>query len=67
MSDVGTPNKPRNICKWQQESSLEDAVFKWHVQQCSCGVNVLGVKMKSAANTLANHINISFKVSDGWL
>jgi hypothetical protein len=53
--------------KMAQESSLEDAVVKWCVQQRSCSVNVQGVEMKSAANMLPNHMKINFKVSAGWL
>jgi hypothetical protein len=41
--------------KMAEESSLEDAVLKWHVQRRSCGVNVRVAELKSAANTLANH------------
>jgi hypothetical protein len=52
--------------KMAQESSFEDAVLKWYVQQRSCSVNVWGLELKSAANTLANHVKISFKASDGW-
>jgi hypothetical protein len=40
MCDADAPNKPRKHMKMAQESSLEDAVLKWYVQQCSCGVNI---------------------------
>jgi hypothetical protein len=50
-----------------QESSLKNAVLKWYVQQRSCCVNVQGVELKYAANTLSNRMKINFKASDGWL
>jgi hypothetical protein len=67
MCDADAWNKPRKHMKMAQESSLEDAVLKWYVQQRSCCVNVWGLEFKYAANMLANHVKISFKASDGWL
>jgi hypothetical protein len=65
MCDADGPNKPKKHMKMAQEFSLDDAVLKWYVQR-SYGVDVRGVEFKSAANMLANHTKISFKVSHGW-
>jgi hypothetical protein len=51
--------------KWQNR--LKDAVYKWFVQKQSCGVNGHGVELCCAADTLAKHVKIYFKASDGWL
>jgi hypothetical protein len=40
-----------------------DGMCKWR----SCSVSVQGVELKSAANMLADHIKISFRMSAGWL
>jgi hypothetical protein len=62
MCNADAPNKPSEHMKMAQESSLEDAVLKWYVQQRSCSVNVQWVELKSAAN-----MKINFKMDDGWL
>lgn len=49
------------------ETSLEEAILKRYGQQCSSGVPVRAVELKSAAIKLANHMNIPFRASDGWL
>ena len=46
---------------------LEDAVYKWYVQERSVGVNVRGVDILDAAVKLAAHMGISFSGSVGWL
>ena len=47
---------------------LEEAVYKWYVQQRSVSVNVRGLEIADAANKLAHHMFIiSLKASDGWL
>ncbi|XP_022913914.2 tigger transposable element-derived protein 7-like [Onthophagus taurus] len=68
MCDVDTKTKPRKRMKLARETSLEEALFKWYVQQRSCGAAVRAVELKSAAIKLANLMNIiSFKASEGWL
>ena len=45
---------------------LEEAVYKWYVQQRS--VNVRGLEIADVANKLSHHIGMdSFKANDGWL
>ena len=47
---------------------LEEAVYKWYVQQRSVNANMRGLEIADAANKLARHMGIeSFKASDGWL
>lgn len=67
MSDTNASIKDRKHMKMAQETSLEQALMKWYVQQRSCGVNVRSVELKSAASTLAQHMKITFKASSGWL
>ena len=52
----------------EKEESLDAAVMKWHVQECSNGINVRGTEILAAAKKLAAHLGISdFKGSEGWL
>ena len=54
--------------KVPKSKELEDAVYKWYVQQRSVNVNVRGVEILEAAHKLANNLGItSFKGSTGWL
>ena len=47
---------------------LDEAVYKWCVQQRSVCVKVRGLEITEAANKLALHMGIeSSKVGDGWL
>ncbi|CAM1298588.1 Uncharacterised protein r2_g825 [Pycnogonum litorale] len=57
----------RRHMKDPQSKELEEAVFKWYVQQRSVKVNVRGVELMTAAQKLAQHIGIEFKASTGWL
>ncbi|CAM1300043.1 Uncharacterised protein r2_g991 [Pycnogonum litorale] len=50
-----------------QSKELEEAVFKWYMQQRSVKVNVRGVELMAAAQKLAQHMGIEFKASTGWL
>lgn len=45
------------------ETSIEEALLKSYPQQCSYGVPVPAVELKSAAIKLANHMYTSFKAS----
>jgi hypothetical protein len=65
MCSADALNKPSEHMKMAWESSLEDDVLKWHVQQRSCSVNVQGAELKSAANMLGNDMKLNFKVGDG--
>ncbi|KAF2366176.1 HTH CenpB-type DNA-binding domain [Trinorchestia longiramus] len=57
----------RRHMKEPQSEALEEAVFKWYVQQRSVNVNVRGVELIAGAQKLANHMGIDFKASTGWL
>ena len=58
----------RKHFKVPKSRELEEAVYKWYVQQRSVSVNVRGLEIADAANKLARHMGIeSFKASDGWL
>ena len=47
---------------------LEEADYKWYVQQRSVSVNVRGLLIADVVNKLARQMDIeSFKSSDGWL
>ncbi|KAG7159808.1 Tigger transposable element-derived protein 7-like 58, partial [Homarus americanus] len=50
-----------------KNKELEEAVYKWIVQQRACEVKVRGVETAEAANKQAQHLGIPFKASDGWL
>ena len=43
---------------------LEEAVYKWYVQQRSVSLNVHGLEIADAATNMDIK---SFKASDGWL
>ena len=48
--------------------NLDEAVYKWYVQQRAEGLPVRGLDIQNAAQRLANHLGIQdFKCSDGWL
>ena len=54
--------------KVYKSRELEEAVYKWYVQQRSVSMNVRGLEIADAANKLARHMCIeSFNASDGWL
>ena len=58
----------RKHTKVPKRRELEEAVYKWYVQQRSVSVNVRGLEIADAANKLACHMGIeSFKASEGWL
>ncbi|XP_062854201.1 tigger transposable element-derived protein 7-like [Trichomycterus rosablanca] len=57
----------RKHMKAPQSKELEEAVYKWYVQQRSVNVTVRGVEIKVVADELARHMGIEFKASDGWL
>ena len=46
---------------------LEEAVFKWYMQERSVKVNVRGTDLLDAAVKLAKHMGIDFSGSTGWL
>ncbi|XP_014782195.1 uncharacterized protein LOC106877732 isoform X5 [Octopus bimaculoides] len=51
-----------------KDSNLEEAVTKWFIHQRSCGNNVRGVEIQSAAVKLARDMGVdNFVASDGWL
>lgn len=62
-----TKGGPMKHMKSAKQVHLDEAVIKLYVQQCSCSVNIRGTKIKSAANTMAKHMEIQFKATDGWL
>ncbi|CAI9720180.1 transposable element-derived 7-like 10 [Octopus vulgaris] len=51
-----------------KDTNLEEAVTKWFIHQRSCGNNIRGVEIQSAAVKLARDMGIdNFVASDGWL
>ena len=46
---------------------LEEAVFKWYMQERSVKVNLHGTDLLDAAVKLAKHMGIDFSGSTGWL
>jgi hypothetical protein len=48
-----------------QNKNLEEAVYKWFVQQRSSGVLVRSVELWAATENLAKHMGIAFRASDG--
>ena len=60
----GAVHKRRHI-KGRNSRELEEAVYKWYVQQRSVSVNVRGLDIADAANKLPRHVGIEFfKASD---
>lgn len=58
----------RKHMKPAKSQDLDEAVYKWYVQERSVGVKVRAVEIASAATDLAEHLAIpNFKASDGWL
>ena len=58
----------RKHMKVPKTKELEDAVYKWYMQQKSVTVNVHGLEILEATHKLANNLAItSFKGSTGWL
>ncbi|KAK4322487.1 hypothetical protein Pmani_006826 [Petrolisthes manimaculis] len=53
----------RSHMRQPQSETLEEAVFKWYVQQRSVKVNVRGVELMAGARKLADHMGINFKAS----
>jgi hypothetical protein len=51
-----------------RDKNLEEAVYKWCMNECSSGVEVRGVELHTAAKSLAKPLNIeNIRASDGWL
>lgn len=51
-----------------QQESLDEAVYKWYIQERAKGVTVNGLDMQHAAERLAEHLDLKkFKCSAGWL
>ena len=46
---------------------LDEAVYKWYVQQRGINVNVRGVEIMAAAESLAQAMGLECKASAGWL
>ena len=57
----------RQHIKVAKSKNLEEAVYKWYVQEYSAGVNVRGVDILDAAVKFVTHIGIPFSGSGGWL
>ena len=53
--------------KVASSKDLEEAVYKWYVQERSVCVNVRGTEILDAASKLARHLGIPFNASSGWL
>nr|XP_045611293.1 tigger transposable element-derived protein 7-like [Procambarus clarkii] len=67
VSDSGTLNKRKTI-KGSTNTILDEAVYKWFNQEHSVGMPLGGDAIKTAADKLAEKINIpDFRASEGWL
>jgi transposase len=66
-SGFGFTARDRKHVKSAQNENLEEAVYKWFVQQRSSGVVVRSVELRAAAEKLSEHMGIAFRASDGWL
>ena len=53
--------------KVSQNRDLEEAVYKWYVQQQSVSVNERGVDIVDATKKSAAHMGIIFQGNTGWL
>ena len=61
--DIG--RKHMRQCKL---ADIDAAVYKWYVQQRSCGVAVRGIELAESGTKLAAHLgHENLKGSDGWL
>ena len=63
-SSIKDKRKHMKMCS---NKDLENAVYKWYMQQRSVQVSVRGTKILDAANKLAQHMGIPFCGSSGWL
>ena len=64
--DIKGASHRRKNMKVPKGRELEEAVYKWYVQQRSVSVNLHWIDIADAANKLARHMGIeSFKVSCG--
>ena len=46
---------------------LEEALYKWYIQERSVKVNVCAIDILEATKKLAQHMAIPFSGSSGWL
>jgi hypothetical protein len=49
-----------------KQENLDEILIKCYVKQLSCGMDLTGVEIRSAANTTAKKIEIQFKATDVW-
>lgn len=62
-NDVG-----RKHMKKCQIAYVDAAVYKWYVQQHSCGAVVCGAELAASAHKIVIHMGLKdFKAGDGWL
>ena len=59
MCDVSENKNPRKRMKLSHETSLEEALLKWYIQQRFCEVPVRTVELKYDAIKLSDHMNIN--------
>ncbi|XP_045104407.1 tigger transposable element-derived protein 7-like [Portunus trituberculatus] len=64
MSGSVAPHKHMKIGSQKQ---LDEAVYKWYVQQKACGNKVTSGTIRNACEQLSKHLGIQFSASDGWL
>lgn len=62
-----SPVTSRKHMKVAKEKNLEEAVYRWYVEQRSSGVNVRSLELKSVRETLGKHMGLNVKASNGWL
>ena len=65
--DAGSGSQQRKSMRSSKYRELDEAVYKWYVQQRGVHVNVRGVEIMAAAESLAQHMGIECKASAGWL
>lgn len=59
--------RSRKHMKVARNKDLEEAVYKWYVQQRSVKVKVRGIEIMAAAAKLADHMGVACQASTGWL
>ena len=57
----------RKHMKTGNQKELDEAVYKWYVQQKACGNKVSSETIRNACEQLSKHLGIECSASDGWL
>lgn len=62
-SGAGTPRKHMKV----GHQDLNEAVYKWYVQQKACGNTVTGNTLRNACQYFSRHLGVHCIASNGWL